>query len=70
MRGQSGTDQFQGQLSSFRATTDWPTIIVQTTGKFKIPGCTATRAIAFDGARAWSRSAHSVLLGCVCCSVP
>ena len=35
MCGQSGTDQYQGQLSSFCATTDWPTMIVQATGKFK-----------------------------------
>ena len=36
MCGQSGTDQFQGQLSSFRATTDRSIMIVQATGKFKI----------------------------------
>ena len=34
--GQSGTDQFQGQLSSFRATTDRSIMIVQATDKFKI----------------------------------
>lgn len=57
MCGQSGTDQFQGQLSSFRATTDRSIMIVQTTGKFKI---FATRIDLEAGA---SRSQASCPLG-------
>lgn len=57
MCGQSGTDQFQGQLSSFRATTDRSIMIVQATDKFKI---FATRIGLEAGA---SRSHASCPLG-------